>query len=123
MNADLAQLELGYNPIGADGAKALAEVLKFHGNINTLKLGWCQVIEFHYMAYVLNCNMIFLINVFLMVKNKLLAELLADELITLTEPIPKCNLLPPSVFLLTLQVKYTWHLDWTCTPVDFPFET
>lgn len=40
----LLQLELGYNPIGPDGAKALSEVLKFHGNINTLKLGWCQVI-------------------------------------------------------------------------------
>lgn len=40
----LSQLDLAYNPIGADGAKALSEVLKFHGNINTLKLGWCQVI-------------------------------------------------------------------------------
>jgi hypothetical protein len=40
----LLQLELGYNPIGPDGAKALSEVLKFHGKINTLKLGWCQVI-------------------------------------------------------------------------------
>lgn len=38
------QLELSYNPIGPDGAKALSEVLKFHGKINTLKLGWCQVI-------------------------------------------------------------------------------
>jgi hypothetical protein len=36
-------LDLAYNPIGADGAKAITEVLKFHGNINTLKLGWCQV--------------------------------------------------------------------------------
>lgn len=39
------QLELGYNPIGPDGAKALAEVLKFHGNIKDLMLGWCQVIH------------------------------------------------------------------------------
>lgn len=38
-----SQLELGYNPIGPDGAKALCEVLKFHGKIETLKLGWCQV--------------------------------------------------------------------------------
>lgn len=38
-----SQLELSYNPIGPDGAKALAEILKFHGNVNTLKLGWCQV--------------------------------------------------------------------------------
>ena len=40
----LSQLELSYNPIGPDGAKALSEVLKFNGNVNTLKLGWCQVI-------------------------------------------------------------------------------
>lgn len=39
-----SQLELGYNPMGPDGVKALSEVLKFHGNIETLKLGWCQVI-------------------------------------------------------------------------------
>lgn len=39
------QLELGYNPIGPDGAKALAEVLKFHGSIKDLMLGWCQVIH------------------------------------------------------------------------------
>ena len=37
------QLEVGYNPIGPDGAKALSEILKFHGNVKTLKLGWCQV--------------------------------------------------------------------------------
>ncbi|KAJ0039253.1 hypothetical protein Pint_23069 [Pistacia integerrima] len=37
------QLDLSYNPIGTDGVKALSEVLKFHGNINTLKLGWCQI--------------------------------------------------------------------------------
>ena len=43
LNLFLSQLELGYNPIGPDGAKALAEVLKFHGNVKTLKLGWCQV--------------------------------------------------------------------------------
>lgn len=36
-------MELGYNPIGPDGAKALAEVLKFHGNVKDLNLGWCQV--------------------------------------------------------------------------------
>lgn len=58
------QLELGYNPIGPEGAKALAEVLKFHGNIKVLMLGWCQVrtytyeslppfVEiFHYILYV-----------------------------------------------------------------------
>lgn len=39
-----SQLEVGYNPIGPDGVKALSEVLKFNGNIETLKLGWCQVI-------------------------------------------------------------------------------
>lgn len=44
LSLPLSQLDLAYNPIGADGAKALSEVLKFHGNINTLKLGWCQVI-------------------------------------------------------------------------------
>lgn len=38
-----SQLELSYNPIGPDGAKALAEVIKFHGSVKTLKLGWCQV--------------------------------------------------------------------------------
>ncbi|GKV22807.1 hypothetical protein SLEP1_g32632 [Rubroshorea leprosula] len=36
-------LELGYNPIGSDGAKTLSEVLKFHRNVKALKLGWCQV--------------------------------------------------------------------------------
>ena len=44
LSLSLSQLELGYNPIGPDGAKALSEVLKFNGNVNTLKLGWCQVI-------------------------------------------------------------------------------
>lgn len=39
----MIQLELGYNPIGPDGAKTLCETLKFHGKIETLKLGWCQV--------------------------------------------------------------------------------
>lgn len=41
----VSQLELGYNPIGPDGAKALCEVLKFHGKVEILKLGWCQVIH------------------------------------------------------------------------------
>lgn len=40
----IGQLELGYNPIGPEGAKSLSEVLKYHGKIETLKLGWCQVI-------------------------------------------------------------------------------
>lgn len=46
------QLELGYNPIGPEGAMALAEVLKFHGNVKDLMLGWCQVIHglFHIFA-------------------------------------------------------------------------
>lgn len=44
LSLPLLQLGLGYNPIGPDGAKALSEVLKFHGNIDTLSLGWCQVI-------------------------------------------------------------------------------
>lgn len=44
LSFSLSQLELGYNPIGPEGAKALSEVLKFHGKIKTLKLGWCQVI-------------------------------------------------------------------------------
>lgn len=35
---------MSYNPIGSDGVKALCDVLKFHGKIQTLKLGWCQVI-------------------------------------------------------------------------------
>lgn len=38
------QLELSYNPIGPDGVKDLCEVLKFDGKIETLKLGWCQVV-------------------------------------------------------------------------------
>ncbi|GJW77493.1 protein NLRC3 [Tanacetum coccineum] len=37
------ELELGYNPMGPDGAKALSDVLKFHGNIKTLMLGWCKI--------------------------------------------------------------------------------
>lgn len=37
------QLEIAYNPIGPEGAKALSEVLKFHGNVKNLKLGWCKV--------------------------------------------------------------------------------
>lgn len=49
----LSQLEVGYNPIGPDGAKALSEVLKFHGNIQALKLGWCQVNEIHIYATLL----------------------------------------------------------------------
>jgi hypothetical protein len=36
-------LELSYNPIGFEGVKSLFEVLKFHGKIKSLKLGWCQV--------------------------------------------------------------------------------
>lgn len=44
------QLELSYNPIGAEGAKALCEVLKFHGKVQTLKLGWCQV--FHSCIFI-----------------------------------------------------------------------
>ncbi|KAH0461984.1 hypothetical protein IEQ34_009559 [Dendrobium chrysotoxum] len=40
-SCSLFQLELGYNPIGPDGAKALCEIIKFHGKLETLKLGWC----------------------------------------------------------------------------------
>ncbi|KAK8971481.1 hypothetical protein KSP40_PGU010626 [Platanthera guangdongensis] len=36
-------LELGYNPIGPDGAKFLFEIIKFHGKLETLKLAWCQI--------------------------------------------------------------------------------
>jgi Ran GTPase-activating protein (RanGAP) involved in mRNA processing and transport len=36
-------LEFSYNPIGPAGAKVLAETLKFHGNVQTLRLGWCQI--------------------------------------------------------------------------------
>lgn len=50
----LSQLELGYNPIGPEGAKALAEILKFHGKIETLKLGWCQVSLCRTMQHPLN---------------------------------------------------------------------
>ncbi|RDX99553.1 putative disease resistance protein RGA4, partial [Mucuna pruriens] len=42
-NGEAAAKELSYNPIGPDGAKALAELLNFLGNIKTLKLGWCQI--------------------------------------------------------------------------------
>jgi hypothetical protein len=38
-----SQLEIGYNPFGPDGMKVLSEILKFHGNVKALKLGWCQV--------------------------------------------------------------------------------
>lgn len=38
-------MDLNYNAFGPDGAKALSEVLKFHGKIETLKLGWCQVMN------------------------------------------------------------------------------
>lgn len=44
---------VSYNPIGPDWAKALAKVLKFHGNIKMLKLGWCQV-TCHHLLHV-NC--------------------------------------------------------------------
>ena len=37
------QFEFSYNPIGMNGAKVLADILKFHGKIETLRLGWCQV--------------------------------------------------------------------------------
>jgi hypothetical protein len=37
------QFEFSYNPIGMNGAKVLADTLKFHGKIETLRLGWCQV--------------------------------------------------------------------------------
>ncbi|GJV33506.1 NLR family CARD domain-containing protein 3 isoform X2 [Tanacetum coccineum] len=29
--------------MGPDGAKALSDVLKFHGNIKTLMIGWCKI--------------------------------------------------------------------------------
>lgn len=45
MSLLLPQLELSYNPIGPEGAKALCEVISFHGKLETLKLGWCQVIS------------------------------------------------------------------------------
>lgn len=46
-------MELGYNPIGPEGAEVLCEVLKFHGNIHILKLGWCQVIDSLNYAYLI----------------------------------------------------------------------
>jgi len=30
--------------MGPDGTKALCDIIKFHGKLETLKLGWCQVI-------------------------------------------------------------------------------
>ena len=36
-------LELGYNPIGAKGAEALAETVKFHSKLTTLRMGWCKI--------------------------------------------------------------------------------
>lgn len=32
-----------YNPIGAEGAKALAEILKYGMAVEVLKLGWCKI--------------------------------------------------------------------------------
>ena len=53
LSLSLSQIELGYNPIGPEGAEALCEVLKFHGNVNALKLGWCQVIDSLNYAYLI----------------------------------------------------------------------
>jgi hypothetical protein len=39
----ITTLELGYNPMGPDGAKELAETIKFFGNVETLRLGWCKL--------------------------------------------------------------------------------
>lgn len=36
-------LELGYNPLGKDGVKLVADSLKFDTALETLKLGWCKV--------------------------------------------------------------------------------
>lgn len=44
----MSQLELSYNPIGADGVKALCDILKFHGKIETLRLGWCKVMSYRF---------------------------------------------------------------------------
>ncbi|KAK1437835.1 hypothetical protein QVD17_03635 [Tagetes erecta] len=41
-NNDITSI-IFYNPIGPDGAKALADILKFHGNIKTLNIGWCKI--------------------------------------------------------------------------------
>ena len=46
-NTSLTTLEMGYNPIGPEGAKQVAETIKFFGNIETLRLGWCKVREPH----------------------------------------------------------------------------
>ncbi|CAH9121327.1 unnamed protein product [Cuscuta epithymum] len=53
-----AHLELGYNLIGPDGSKTLAETLKFHGNVKDLMLGWCQIGAkgTEYIADMLKCN-------------------------------------------------------------------
>ena len=42
-NKPLRTLELGYNPIGAKGAEALAETVKFHSKLTTLRMGWCKI--------------------------------------------------------------------------------
>jgi len=36
------QLELGYNPMGPEGPRPSRDTIKFHGNVETLRLGWCK---------------------------------------------------------------------------------
>ncbi|KAH0461499.1 hypothetical protein IEQ34_009074 [Dendrobium chrysotoxum] len=43
-------LELVYNPIGPDGAKALYEIIKFHGKLETLKT-WLVPVSHHFITF------------------------------------------------------------------------
>lgn len=42
-NDTLKTLELGYNPIGPDGAAAMAGAVKYFGKVDVLRLGWCKI--------------------------------------------------------------------------------
>jgi Ran GTPase-activating protein (RanGAP) involved in mRNA processing and transport len=39
----LKSVELGYNPLGPEGAETIAGAFKFNTKVETLKLGWCKV--------------------------------------------------------------------------------
>ena len=42
-NETLRTLELGYNPIGPKCGASLANAVKFHSKISTLRMGWCKI--------------------------------------------------------------------------------
>jgi len=42
-SGSLPRVVFSYNPIGAEGAKALAEILKYGMGVEVLKLGWCKI--------------------------------------------------------------------------------